>query len=171
MNIFLNIFNGWTTYEWTMIGGALLSIFLLSNITTYFLTRKIKFCIPLSLTFLSSALLTILFISIFFFLFNITVSNISLISVLITTCLIIMNWLSFIGFYIKTKDYKTFSTTTLLNEYKGDSIRLILFIVFSILAVSMFLTGEYLAMLISTLFVSSISIYLNIVLVKKFLND
>ncbi|MCD4756505.1 hypothetical protein K8R20_02740 [bacterium] len=82
-----------------------------------------------------------------------------------------MNWLSFIGFYIKTKDYKTFSTTTLLNEYKGDSIRLILFIVFSILAVSMFLTGEYLAMLISTLFVSSISIYLNIVLVKKFLND
>lgn len=171
MNIFINIYNGWTLYEWTMVGGSLLSIFLLTNLTTYFLTRKIQFSIPFSLTFLSSILATILSIFIYTSLFNIAVSNISLISILITTCLIITNWFSFIGFYIRTRNHKTFSITRLFNEYRGDSIRLIIFITLSILAVSMFLTGEYLAMLISTLLISTLSIYLNTILVRRFIND
>ncbi|MCD4811941.1 hypothetical protein K8R14_05110 [bacterium] len=171
MSIFINIYNGWTLYEWTMVGGSLLSIFILINLTTYFLTRKIKFSLPISLTFLSSLLLIIFSVFIYTSLFHIEVSNISLISILITTCLITVNWFSFIGFYIRTRDYKKFSITQLFNEYRGDSIRLIIFITLSILAVSVFLTGEYLAMLVSTLLISTLSIYLNTILVRRFIND
>jgi hypothetical protein len=171
MNIFLNIYNNWSIYEWIMIGSTFLSIFLISNSITYLLTKNFKYCISLSLTYLISAILTVIGISIYTLIFSISISNISLLSPLITTILIVANWFSLIGFYIKYKNKKNFSLTKLFKEYKKDSIRIIIFITLSILSVSIFLTNEHLTMLLTTLFASTISIYINTVLIRKLIND
>ena len=171
MNIFFNIYNGWSTYEWIMVGGSILSVFLITNSLTYLLTRNVKFCIPLSLTYTISILLTIVTILIYTLFPSVGVSNISLISILISMSIITLNWFSFIGFYIKTKGSKKFSLMKIFKEYRGDSTRVILFTTLSVLSLSILLSGELLAMLISTVLVSSISIYLNTVLVRKFIHD
>ena len=88
-----------------------------------------------------------------------------------TIIFITANWFSFVGFYIKTKDSKRFSIEKLFTEYRRDSIRIIIFITLSILAVCIFIQNEYVAMLVNTLLSSSISIYLNTVLVRKFIHD
>lgn len=170
MNIFINIYRNWTVYEWRLILGSTLLIFLLNNIATYILTKKWKLNISLSLTYIGSALIYTLVILLMQF-FPIPLSHMSLIPVLVIALMVSLNWITFISYYHKHKDRKGFSLIELIDEHQSDTIRNIVFLTIAILSVSIFLRGELLLLFINIYITSSLSMYLGTILTRKFIND
>jgi hypothetical protein len=170
MNIFINILQNWTVYEWVLIGRSLISIFLLSNLATYLLTKDWNFNKSLSLTYLICAVVYILIIFIAQFL-PVSISHISLIPILVVTLIVTVNWFTLVSYYSKHRKRKGFSLVELLVEHKRDTVRNIVFLTLAILSVLIFLREE-LFILFSTIYISSVvSMYLNTFLTQKFLND
>ena len=168
MNIFINIYKNWTVYEWLLLGGSLLLIFMLSNLATYLLTKDWRFNLPISMTYVISALIYILILFIISFL---PISHLSTISILLTALLITINWITFISYYKKFKNRKNFLLIDILKEQRKDTIRNIVFLTLAILSIAIFLRGELLFVMLTTYFVTSISMYLSTVLTEKFIHD
>jgi hypothetical protein len=171
MNIFANVINNWSTYEWVMILGSLLSIFLISNSVTYFLTKNLKYCIPLTLTYINASVLSVLLYFLTSLIFKLDITNLTLLSVLVITVFININWFAFVGYFVKHKDNKNFSLVELFTEYSKDTIRLIIFLLLLIAAICVFLTPSYLPNVIITAVVSGVAMYANTIFVRKFIND
>jgi hypothetical protein len=170
MRIFIDIYNSWTVYEWIYLGSSLAILFLLINFGTYFLTRKWKLNLSISLTLVASAVIFILGILVTQFL-SLPLSHLSLIPVLLILTLITANWVTLISYYFKHKERKGFSLIELIDEHRMDTIRHIIFLTLVILAVSIFLRGELLTVFIITYVASSLSMYLSTFLLKKFVHD
>jgi hypothetical protein len=170
MNIFINIFESWTMYEWVLLGGSLILIFLLSNLGTYLLTKDWRFNKSISLTYIICAVVYTLTITVAQF-FPVSISYISLIPIPVITLLITINWFTLVSYYSKHRNRKGFSLLELLTEQRKDTIRNIIFLTLAILSVLTFLHGE-LFLLFSTIYIPSVvSMYLNTFLTQKFLND
>jgi len=170
MNIFISIYKNWTLYEWIYLVGSVTLLFLLSNLATYYLTKKWKLNLSISLTYLASGLIYTLAIFITQFL-PISISHLSLIPVILISTLITINWITLISYYFKHKDRKGFSLVELIDEHKRDSVRNIVFLTLVILSLSIFLTGELVAVFVITYITSSLSMYLSTFLLKKFVHD
>ncbi len=170
MNIFINIYNGWTVYEWILLGASVLLIFLFTNLITYLSTKKLQFNISISLTYLISIVLYII-VLIIAQVFNIEISHISLIAVGIIPFIVTLNWLTLIFYYRKYKDAKSFSEIELMKEYRRDSVRNILFLTQAILSILIFLRGELFILFLSIYIPSAISMYLNTFLNLKLIHD
>jgi hypothetical protein len=170
MNIFINIFNNWTVYEWIYLSLSVGLLFLLTNLATYLLTKRWKLNLTVSLTYISSGLIYILLIFLTQFLL-IRISHLSLIPVILIFTLITINWITLISYYYKHRDRKGFSFIELVDEHKRDTVRNIIFLTLTILSVSIFLRGELLTLFIITYLASSPSLFLGTFLLKKFSND
>jgi hypothetical protein len=170
MNVFMNIYQSWTIYEWVLIGGSLILIFLLTNLATYLLTKNWSFNKPISMTYLLSAFLYILLIFITQFLPYHT-THLSLIPILVISVIVTMNWVTFISYYNKYKNSKNFSLVKLLKEHKNDTVKNITFLTIAMLPVTIFITDEHLIVIIVIYICSSISMYINTLLSQKFIND
>lgn len=170
MNIFINLYNGWTVYEWILLGTLLLSLFLLSNLATYLLTKDWRFNKVLSLTYPIAGFLYIILVFLTQFL-SVPVTHLMLIPIFVITLLITVNWSTLITYFSKFKDSKTFSILELTREYRRDSIRNIIFFTMAMLASSIFLRGEILSVFIISYLATTVCIYLNIVLVQRFIHD
>jgi hypothetical protein len=170
MNIFLNIYNNWTVYEWVLTGGLLLLIFLLTNLATYIFTKNWTFNKLISITYAISSIFYIASIFVLNFFIE-DIGYIFIIPIFLIYLFITINWLSFIGYYKANSNKKTFSLVKLLTEFKKDSIRNIVILTISILAVSIFLRGDLLYIFIITYIGSSISIYMCSILASKFIHD
>lgn len=170
MNIFINLYNGWTVYEWILLGSSLLLIFILTNLATYLLTKDWEFNKTISLTYPIAAVvyITLVFIAQFF---PIPVTHITLIPVFITTVLLAINWSTIITYYSKFKNSKNFSKLELIKEYRRDSIRNIVFFTIAMLAGSIFLRGELLSVFVISYLTTAIGVYINTVLVQRFIHD
>jgi hypothetical protein len=170
MNIFINIYNGWTVYEWVLLTSSVFLIFFLANLFTYITTKKIQFNISLSITYLISIILYILVLVIAQFL-KVEVSHISLLAVGIIPFFVTLNWLTLIFYYRKYKDSKSFSELRLIKEYRKDTVRNIVFLTLGILSILVFLRGELFVLFISIYIPSVISMYLNTFLNLKLIHD
>jgi hypothetical protein len=170
MNLFINIFNNWTVYEYVLLGSSLILIFLLTNLVTYLLTKNWEFNKVISLTFLISSISYILLIFLTTFI-NIEITHLFLIPILLITVVIVTNWLTLISYYHKFKNSKSFSLMKLKKEHKRDSIRSIIFLTIAILSVSIFLREALLAIFIIAYISSSTSIYISSILIEKFIHD
>ncbi len=170
MNIFINILQNWTVYEWVLLLSSLILMFLLSNLTTYLLTKDWNFNKSLSLTYVASAIVYILTIFIAQF-FPVSITHISLTPILVVTLIVTINWFTLVSYYSKHGNRKGFSLVEIVVEHREDTIRNIVFLTLAILSVLIFLRGELL-LLFSTIYISSVvSMYLNTFLTQKFLND
>ena len=170
MNIFINIYKGWTVYEWVLLTTCVLLIFLLTNLFTYLITKKIQFNISISLTYLLSVVLYIV-VLVISNIFNIEVSHFSLISIGIIPFFLTINWLTLIFYYRKYRDSKSFSEIDLIKEFRRDTVRNILFLTLGVLSILIFLRGELFVLFISIYIPSVISIYLNTFLNLKLIHD
>lgn len=170
MNFFLDIYRGWTTYEWLLLGSSLLLTFVFTNFITYYLTKNWKFNITISITYLS-AILTYISSLIILVLVGTSISHLSLIPTLIVLTVITLNWITFISYYYKYHSVKKFSLLKLIQEYKRDSIRNIIFLSLIILSVTIFIRGEILIILIITFISSILPILLSTLLLDRFSND
>ena len=170
MNIFINIYKGWTVYEWVLLTASVLLIFLLINLFTYLTTKKLQFNISISLTYLTSVLLYIIVLVVSQVL-NIEISHISLLAIGIIPFFVTLNWLTLIFYYRKYKGSKNFSQITLIKEYRKDTVRNILFLTLGILSILIFLRGELFVLFISIYIPSVISMYLNTFLNLKLIHD
>jgi len=171
MNIFLNIYNSKTVYEWILLGSCLLTVYLLTILTTYLLTKKWNFVLPILITYPISALLYILSIYIVQFVPNISITEIFTIPIFIITLLLSINWITFISYYAKYKNSKKFSLSQLIVENKEDTVRNIIFLTVSVLPISIFLRNSLLAIVIMSYLTTSVAIYINSILIKKFIHD
>lgn len=170
MNIFINIYENWTLYEWIYLIGSVVLVFLLNNLATYLLTKRWKFNLSISLTYLASV--AIYTVAIFIIqIFPVSLSHLSLMPVVVITMIITINWVTFIYYYYKHKKRKGFSLIELIEEHRRDTIRNIIFLTLVILSVSIFLRGELLATFVTTYITSSLSIYLGTILIRKFIHD
>ena len=170
MNIFLNIYNNWTVYEWILTGSLLLLTFLLANLVTYVFTQNWTFNKLLSITYVLSS--TLYIISVFVCsLFIQDLSYIFIIPIFLIIIFITINWTSFIGFYKTNSKNKSFSLGKILEEFKKDSIRNIIMLTIAILAISIFLRGNLLYLLIITYITTSLSIYASSMLASKLIHD
>jgi len=170
MNIFINIHTNWTIYEWILLGGTLILIFLLTNLATYLLTKDWRFITPITLTYLMSSSIYILLVFLIH-LFLASISSFYLIPILAITFLITINWTTLISYYNKFRNNKNFTMLKLNKEYKKDSIRNIVFLTFAILSVSIFLRNNLLYIFIIIYITSVSSIFINTLLVKRFIHD
>lgn len=157
-------------YEWIMLSASLILIFLLTNLATYLLTKNWMFNLPISITYIVSGLIYILSMFVVQF-FSISITHIFLIPILVVPLLITTNWIILISYFFKFKNTKKFSLLTLIQEYKKDSIRNIVFFSFAILAASIFLRDELLIMFIVIYIATSISIFISTLLLERFLHD
>jgi len=170
MNIFINIYENWTTYEWVLLGGILISTFLLTNLVTYFFTRNWNLNKLLSITYGISSIIYILLIFILQFLVD-NIGHIFIIPVFLIFLLVITNWFSLIGYYNAKYNSKSFSLIKLITEFQKDSIRNIIILTIAILSVSIFLRGDLLFIFIITYLDTAISIYLTGILANKLIHD
>jgi hypothetical protein len=170
MNIFINLYNGWTVYEWILLGSSLLLIFLLSNLATYLLTKDWSFNKVLSLTYPITSVLYIILVFLTQFL-PVSMTHVSLIPIFVIPLLVTVNWSTLITYYSKFKDSKSFSKSELFTEYRKDSIRNIVFLTMAVLAASIFLRGELLSIFLISYLVTAFGIYINTVLVQRFVHD
>jgi diacylglycerol kinase len=72
---------------------------------------------------------------------------------------------------MKYRNSKKFSLDILVKEYRRDSIRNIVFLTVAMLAASIFLNNELIAIFLITYFVFGVSIIINTELVKRFIHD
>ena len=170
MNIFLNIYENWTSYEWIYLGGLLISSFLLTNLATYLFTKNWNFNKLISITYGISAVVYIILIFILQFLID-DINHIFSIPIFFIFILITINWFSLIGYYKATFKRKSFSLVKLLTEFKKDSIRNIIILTIAILSVSIFLKEDLLFVFIITYIDTAISIYLSSILTSKLIHD
>jgi hypothetical protein len=170
MNLFINIFNNWTIYEWILIGSSLILTFLLTNLATYLFTKNWQFNKSISLTLMISTITYTLLTFITQFL-PIEITSLFLIPILLITVLVITNWITLISYYHKFRNSKSFSLVQLKKEHKKDSVRSVIFLTIAILSVCIFLREELLAIFVITYLSSTISIYISSILVQKFIHD
>jgi hypothetical protein len=170
MNLFINIFNNWTVYEWILIGSSLTLTFLLTNLATYLFTKNWQFNKSISLTLIISAITYTLLTFIAQFL-PIEITSLFLIPILLIAALVITNWVTLISYYHKFRNSKSFSLIPLKKEHKRDSVRSIIFLTIAMLSVCIFLREELLAIFVITYLSSTISIYIDSILVQKFIHD
>jgi hypothetical protein len=171
MNLFLNIYNSKTVYEWILLGSCLFTIYLLTILVTYLLTKKWNFALPILITYPISALLYILSIYIVQLIPNILVTEIFSIPIFIIILLLSVNWITFISYYTKYKNSKKFSLSQLVVENKEDTVRNIIFLTVAVLPVSIFLRNSLLAVVIISYLITSVTIYINSILIKRFVHD
>ena len=170
MNIFINIYENWTNYEWTLWGGLLISVFLLVNLVTYLFTKNWSFNKLISITYAISGIIYILLIFILKFLVD-DISHIFTIPIFLIFIFITINWLSLTGYYKATCKKKSFSLGKLLTEFKKDSVRNILVLTIAILSISIFLRGDLLFVFIITYIDTAVSVYLSGILAGKLIHD
>lgn len=171
MNIFTNIYSRWTFYEWSMIIVSLVIFFIIIILFSYFIVKRIKVLIPITLTFIFASLLYTLLLLIYTSAINISISNLSMLPIPLIIILITINWVYYIYEYSKKIKSKKFSIVKLQKEYEINTMGQIVIITLPCLLISIFLFGEQIAVLLSVAIVSSVAIYLNTFLVKKIIHD
>lgn len=171
MNLFINIYHSKTIYEWLLISSCLLLIYLLMILLTYLLTKKWRFVWPILIAYPVSSFLYILSIFVIQFLPDISITEIYNIPILIITLLLSVNWIAFVTYYAKYKDGKNFSLNQLIKEHTRDTIRNIIFLTVAVLPVSIFLRDSLLMVVIVTYLTTAVTIYINSILIKRFIHD
>ncbi len=128
MNLFENITESWSNYEINMEILFLLSIFLVSILTIYFLTKE-KRLLFLSLISFSAGIFSN-FIGIFLvnLIFKIEITEIFKMIPLLTSILILSNLGILIGFYISKRNAKGFKISSIRSEYFADTIKQTIFL-------------------------------------------
>lgn len=128
MNLFENITNSWSNYEINMEIFFLITIFLVSILTIYLLTKEKKLMI-LSVISLSLGIFSN-FIGIYFvyLLFKIEITEIFKMIPLFTSILILSNLGILVGFFISQRHAKGFKISSIRKEYYTDTIKQTIFL-------------------------------------------
>lgn len=167
MEIFLNLWQNWSNYEKvsTLIIFSLLLILLPVLIKLITNSRQLIFFSTISL--ISSAILTIIFIWFLNIIFSITITYIFL---LIPIILLFINTLSIgtsVGYYTLHNKSKNFSMGDLKKEYVKDSIQLSIFILLLFSAFSVFLSSAFFIFILITAVLSLAVIWINYIILHK----
>ena len=167
MEIFLNLWQNWSNYEKvsTLIIFSLLLILLPLLIKLITNSRQLIFFSTISL--ISSAILTIIFIWFLNIIFSLTITYIFL---LIPIILLFINILSIgtsVGYYTLHNKSKNFSMENLKKEYAKDSIQLSIFILLLFSAFSVFLSSTFFIFILIAAILSLAVIWINYIILHK----
>ena len=128
MNLFENITESWSKYEINTELLFLVSIFLVSIFTIYYLTKERKLLLISIISFLTGIFLNFVGIYLVNLLFKIEITEIFKMIPLLTSILILSNLGILIGFYISKRHAKGFKISSIRKEYYFDTIKQTIFL-------------------------------------------
>lgn len=150
MEIFLNLWNNWTSTEKTMTGFLFLIILVLIPGITYYITKKKSLTLFSIVSLLSSGFLTVLGITFLSVVFQLTITYIFLLVPVVILFINILNISTCIGYYKHTFKKDSFLLQELKREYIRDSIQLTIFLLLLFSALSVFLYSTFLVFILLT---------------------
>lgn len=137
MNLLINLWNDWSTFEKLREGVFLFLMFALVIVAVYYATRERKIVLLSAIAMLLAAVLNLVGIVLSNLVFDIQISEVFRLIPVITSIFLISNIGLLAGFYIAKKHRKDFTLKTLRTEYQSDCVKQTIFLV--ILAFSIFL--------------------------------
>jgi hypothetical protein len=137
MNLFINLWNSWSTYEIVQESFLMFSIFALCIFTIYFISRNKHIVILSALAFVIAAVLNILGIIMVGIIFDLQITEIFRLVPILTSILVVSNLGTLVGFYNEKKDSKGFKIEDIRYEYFADTTKQTIFLL--LLATSMLL--------------------------------
>lgn len=168
MEIFLNVWNNWSTYEKISI-SSILGISLLFIIASiYYITRNKNLTIWALLSFLCSALLTVVTLWLLNIIFDFTILSIFIFTPLIVLFVNILSLGTSIGYYMNHQKEKDFDVLQLKKEFLRDAFQLTIFIFLLFSSLSVFLNSTFLVFILLSGSVSLATVWINYALMYKF---
>lgn len=161
MEIFLDLWNNWTTLEKISGLSCFCIIFPLLPIAVKVITKNKSLSIFSTLSLLSTALFTLIGIVALRIVFDLEISHIFLLTPLVLIFVNILNIGTCVGYYSMHSKRKGFNLIELKEEYQKDSIQLTILILLLFLSLSIFLTSTFLVFIIFTGFLSLGIIWFN----------
>lgn len=159
MNIFLNIWNNWSTYEKVQELILLLSIPLVSILAIYLSSKNKRILIFSSIMFVISILINILGVVLVNLIFDIQVTEVFRLIPILTYMLILSNLGVLIGFFIHKRDRKGFDINDIKREYLSDSTKQTIFLLLLGSSILMFVSVQTQSILIISILSCIISIW------------
>ena len=148
-NIFINLWESWSTFEKVREGTFLFLIFAIILIATHFDTKEKRMTILIAISLLISAILNIIGIYLSSTILKIDITEIFRLTPVITGILLVSNLGLLIGFYITHKDKKDFQFEQVRAEYFSDTIKQSLFLILLIFAMLLFVSLQTKAILLT----------------------
>ena len=170
MNIFLNILEGWSNYELTMIISMIGSMTIVGLLSVHFFIKdKRSVLLALASSVATNTLITLT-------LFLITLLGIALSEgysfvFLLTATLSVMNVTTLNSYLIKNRNKKGFDIDFVTRDHFTDSLKLISFICLFFSILIAFTSGEVRNVLIASGISSVLSISTNHLLARIFFKD
>jgi hypothetical protein len=161
MEIFLNLWNNWTNVEKISMFSLFVILFVLIPLLVKFTTKNKKLFLFTIASLASSALLTVMGITLLSLISGITITYIFLLSPVIILFINMLNIGTCVGYYQLHKDSKGFNYNMIKKEYLHDSIYLTIFILLLFSAFSVFISSTFLAFIILTAIVSTGIVWIN----------
>lgn len=168
MEIFLNLWNNWTTLEKISGLSCFCIIFTLLPVGVKIITKNKPLSIFSTLSLLSSALFTLIGIVALRIIFDLEISHIFLLTPLVLLFVNILNIGTCVGYYSMHSKRKGFTLIELKEEYQKDSIQLTILVLLLFFSLSIFLTSTFLVFIIFTGLLSLGMIWFNYALLYWF---
>ena len=169
MNLFENITKSWSKYEINTELLFLLSIFLISILTIYLLTKERKLLIISIISFLIGIFSNFVGIYLVNLLFKIEITEIFKMIPLLTSILILSNLGILIGFYISKRHAKGFNISSIRKEYYSDTIKQTIFLLLLGSSTLLFLSVQTEAVISISILSTILSIWSSYGISKYFL--
>jgi hypothetical protein len=148
MNIFLNIWNNWSTYEKIQEAILLSVIVLLCLAAIYFATKDKRILLLSGIAFFISTILYTVGILLTNTLFDIQITEIFRLIPILTYILILSNLGVFVGFFLYRKNRKDFNIVDVRKEYLSDSTKQTIFLLLLGSSIFMFVSVQTQAILV-----------------------
>lgn len=170
MDIFSTFWNDWTTYQKLLTLAITFLCFVIVVLCIYLFTRSKHLSLFSALSLVTSGLLTIFSFIVLRFAFNISLTEIFLISPLIVIFINILNLGTLVGFYSLNSKNREFTFEMLYTEFLRDTFKLSFVLITLFCLCAIFVSSTLLFLLISSLVVSILTIWLNYILLPKLIN-
>ena len=167
MDIFSTLWNDWTTYQKLLTLAITLLCFVIVPLCIYLFTRSNRITLFSAISMAISGLLSIISFILLRLVFDISLTEIFLISPLIVIFINILNLGTLVGFYSLNSRNKAFTFEMLYTEFLRDTFKLSFVLITLFCLCTIFVSSTLLFLLISSLVVSILTIWLNYILLPR----
>lgn len=170
MDIFSALWNNWTNYQKILTIAITLLCFAIVVLCIYLFTKSNRITLFSIISLAISGLLTILSFIFLKLVFDISITEIFLISPLIVIFVNILNLGTLVGFYNLNSGSREFTFEMLYTEFLRDTFKLSFVLITLFCLCTIFVSSTLLFLLISSLVVSILTIWLNYILLPRLIN-
>lgn len=168
MNIFLNIWNNWSTYEKIQEGILLIGIIIVCLAVIYLSTKDKRIFKLSCIAFLISSILNIVGILLANIVFEIQIIEVFRLIPILTYIIVLSNIGVLIGFFLYKRQRKNFDIVDIRKEYLSDTTKQTIFLLLLGSSIIMFVSIQTEAILVISI-LSSVASMWSVYWVSKYI--